>query len=449
MRNGSTVARCAGLWALLSVCACGKEDAPGAPPWSEDDGSIPEDDAGDDAAEADSGEPEDAGVPGPDGGELSQCEGEVLEFRAANASGRPFSAAQSGNVTHLVYLVPSAGGSYESPAAQGLRYVSFETKGAASEPEDVANVGADSYARTRDPSVVARSGAVDLFYTSNQDGPYELYHKELSAPGAEATRETTNTDRNEFAPVAARFSGELAVVYSDEPSELSEPGAVGFKFAASTPEELTPASFGIRASRLAFAELGSGGAVAFVSELEDGTGIYLQGVSADGTPRADPATLSERIGGASGVSLARGREGAAVVYTEVPSGTFHQLRFRNVEASGKPSATVRALTSGNQDLRDIALAAYSHGYVIAYRRMGGPASAQASIYLMFVDVEGNIGGTRLVRAATANGRGVEVLVANDGRLIVVWSDTEQVTNPSTQLTETELRVRAARLLCAL
>jgi hypothetical protein len=41
------------------------------------------------------------------------------------------------------------------------------------------------------------------------------------------------------------------------------------------------------------------------------------------------------------------------------------------------------------------------------------------------------------------------MVANDGRLIVIWSDTEQVTNPSTERTETELRVRAARLLCAL
>jgi hypothetical protein len=448
MRNG-TVAASVGLWALLSLGACGEEGAPSAPPGPEDDGSLPESDAGDDAA-ADSGEPEqDAGAPDVDAGELSQCEGDVLEFPAANAPGRPFSAAQSGNLTQLVYLVPAGGGSYGSSMAQGLRYVSFETTGAASEPEDAANVGVASYAKTRDPTLAARGGTLDLFYVSNQDGPYELYHKELSAPGAEAARETTNTGRNEFVPVAARFGGKLAVAYSDEPAQPSVPGAVAFKFAASEPGELTPESFGARASRLAFAELGSGGAVAFVSEIEDGAGIYLQSVSADGAPRGGPATLSERVGGASGVSLAPGREGSAVVYTEVPSGTIHQLRFRNVDADGQPSATVRALTSANQDLREIALAAYSHGYVIAYRRMGGPGSAQASIYLMFVDAEGNVGGTRLVRAATASGRGIDVMVANDGRLIVVWSDTEQVTNPSTERTETELRVRAARLLCAL
>jgi hypothetical protein len=449
MRNG-TVAAGVGLWALLlSLGACGEEGAPEPPPWPDDDGSTPEDDAGEDA-EADGAEPEeDAGAPEPDAGELSQCEGDVLEFPAANAPGRAFSAAQSGNLTQLVYLVPSGGGSYGASTAQGLRHVSFETTGVASEPEDAANVGIASYAKTRDPTLVVRGTTLDLFYASNQDGPYELYHKELSAPDAEATRETTNTGRNEFVPVAARFGGELAVVYSDEPAQPSLPGAVAFKFAASAPAELTPESFGIRASRLAFAELGSGGAVAFLSELKDGAGIYMQSLAADGAPRGGPATLSEHIGGASGVSLARGRQGSAVVYTEVPSGTSHQLRFRNVDDEGQPSSTVRALTSANQDLRDIALATYSHGYVVAYRRMGGPESAQASIYLMFVDGEGNVGGTRLVRAATAGGRGIDVMVANDGRLIVIWSDTEQVTNPSTERVETELRVRAARLLCAL
>jgi hypothetical protein len=155
------------------------------------------------------------------------------------------------------------------------------------------------------------------------------------------------------------------------------------------------------------------------------------------------------VGSASGVSIARGRSGAAVVYTEVPSGAVHQLRFRSVEADGQPGSIIRALTTANQDLRDIAVAAYSHGYVIAYRRMGGPQSVPASVYLMFVDSEGNVGGTRLVRAATPSGYGMAVMVANDGRLIVVWSDTEQVTNPSTGRRETELRVRAARLLCAL
>jgi hypothetical protein len=439
-----------GVGALLCAGACAGKDAPGAPPLDED-GSLPSDDAGDadagEDAEADGAEP-DADTES-DGGELSQCEGDLLEFPAANAPGRAFSAVLNGNLTQLVYLVASGGGTLGASTAQGLRRVSFDTLGDPSEPEDVVNVGPESYVKTRDPTLVVRGDALDLFYTSNQDGPYELYHKDLAASDVPATRETTNMGRNEFGPVAASFGGEAAVVYSDQPAQLNQPGAVAFKLAGGEPGELTPASFGIHAAQLAFAELGAGGAAAFVSDLRDSAGIYYQGISADGSPSGDPQTLTERIGSASSVSLARGRDGSAVAYTEVPSGTIHQLRFRSIDAGGTLNDRVRALTSANQDLRDIALAAYSHGYVIAYRRIGGAQSAPASIYLMFVDADGNLGGTRLVRAATPSGYGIAVMVANDGRLIVIWADTEQVTDSNTGRTETELRVRAARLLCAL
>jgi MFS family permease len=150
------------------------------------------------------------------------------------------------------------------------------------------------------------------------------------------------------------------------------------------------------------------------------------------------------------VAVAAGRDGGgALVYTETPAGSIHQLRFRSIAADGQVNDAVRSLTTANQDVLDLALSAYSHGYVIAYRRLGGASDGAATIYLMFVDADGNFSGTRLVRSASNTGRGMKVMVANDGRLIVVWSDAESVTNATTQRTETELRVRAARLLCAL
>jgi hypothetical protein len=434
--------------ALLSAGACGEQDTPAAPSWPEEDAEVPLEDAGDEDAELDAGPEADADVPEQDAGELSQCEGDVLEFPAANAPGRPFSVAQRSNLTHLVYLVAAGGGTLGSPAAQGLRYVSFETTGEPSDPRDVANAGVASYAKTRDPSLVVRGEEVDLVYTSNQDGPYELYHTQLTAE-APAERETENMGRNEFGASAASLDGALALVYSDEPPQLSAAGALAFKFAGEPALELLPESFGIRATALSFAELAGGGALAFISPLADGAGIYLQRLSAAGQPRSEPLALSVQLGSASSVDLARGRSGAAVVYTEVPSGAIHQLRFRKLDDEGQPSGPVRALTSANQNLLEVALTNYSHGYVIAYRRTGGPESAAASIYLMFVDADGNLGGVRLVRTATPSGRGIDVMVANDGRLIVVWSDTEQVTDPRTQRRETELRVRAARVLCAL
>jgi hypothetical protein len=451
MRNGWAGAAWLGLVGLLLMVGCGEKNAPGGPSWPEEDGSLPESDAGDAQAEEDTGDGEpDAGEPDAgDGGELSQCEGDVLEFPAANAPGRSFSAALSGNRAHLVYLVASGGGSLGSSRAQGLRRVSFDTTGEPTEPVDIVNVGIDTYWKTRDPALLADGDALELFYSSNQDGAFELYHKDLEADTA-PVRETSNAGRNEFASAANGFGGKAAVVYSDEAAQTDAPSAITFKYPGEEAKELIAESAGYHASRLALAAMEAGGALAFVSDLEDSAGIYLQRLSAAGDAEGELTTLSEQIGAASSVAIAKGRQsGGAVVYTVAPGGAIHQLRFRSIDASGEPSAPARSLTSANQDLLDVALASYSHGYVVAFRRLGGAASAAASIYLMFVDADGNVSGTRLVRSASASGRGMQVMVANDGRLIVVWSDTETVTDPETQRTETELRVRVARVLCAL
>jgi len=169
-----------------------------------------------------------------------------------------------------------------------------------------------------------------------------------------------------------------------------------------------------------------------------------------GAPTGTLTTLTTQIGGTSAVDIAKGKDGAgAIIYTEAPAGAVHQLRFREIDETGKISSSIRNLTNANQNLRDISIAAYSHGFVIAYRRVGGLPDAQASIYLQFVDEMGNISGTRLVTKAALTGGGLKVLVANDGRLIVLWAETETTMNPISMKTEIGLRVYAARLVCAM
>jgi hypothetical protein len=392
----------------------------------------------------------DGGPPRIDAGDISECEGDILEFKAARAVGRPLTAAIAGNRVHLVYVVPAI--TTAATNNTGLRYVPFDTTGEAGMARDVVNVGVDAYYGTRDPSLVAGPDKIELFYTSNAEGPYELFYTELTGTAA-PSRETTNTGRNEYALAAGLFGDGAAVAYSDEPIDSKLPGVLALKLPGMPASELVPAASGYRAAQVAFAQIGSSGArrgvAAFLSDLSSKPGVFALPVASNGAPAGALVTLTTSVGGASAVDVGRNRDGrGAVLWTETPAGSIHQLRFRSIAEDGTINSAARALTTGNQDLRDFSVAAYSHGYVVAYRRVAGVLGQAASIWLLFLDPDGNASGTRLVHTASVSGGGLKVLVANDGRLVVLWADTENALNPSTMQTETVLKVRAARLSCA-
>jgi hypothetical protein len=457
---------------VIGSAACGDGGkAPGFLPDDEDADVPPDDgdagdaseelDAGTDAEASDSGtldgEVSDAGdVDGSapvDAGDISECEGDLLEFSAARATGRPLSAGISGNRVHLVYVVPSGGGTSANNVAQGLRYVPFDSTGDPLMGSDVANVGIDTYARTRDPALVVGPSKIELFYTSNAAGPYELFYMDLTGTAPTATRETTNS-RNEYALAAGLFGEGAIVAYSNEPVGVTVGGALALQLPGMASTELVPEASGYHPAQIAFTQVGSSGqrhgVAAFLSDASGKPGIFAIPVAGDGTADGALVTLTTQIGGASSVDLTRGKDGkGALIWTETPAGSIHQLRFRSIAEDGTIDSSVRALTTGNQDLRDISIAQYSGGYVVAYRRVGGVLGQAASIYLLFIDSEGNRSGTRLVHTASLSGGGLKVLVANDGRLIVLWADTESVVNPTTKQTETALKVRAARLNCAI
>jgi len=376
----------------------------------------------------------------------------VLHFPAARSVGRPFSAALVGNKTHLVYVVPSGGGSSGNNTAQGLRYVSFDTTTDPGAPVDLVNVGIDTYSLTRDPALLARGQFLDLIYSAANGSAFDLYSKDVTAETG-PVQETSGGNRIESAGVLGVLGSDLGMVYSADSPSANMPAGIFFKLPGMSPQEVVAESAGYHAAQLAFMGFGDSsprGVIGFLSDLATKPGIFAQSISASGAPTGTLTTLTTQIGGTSAVDIAKGKDGAgAIIYTEAPAGAVHQLRFREIDETGKISSSIRNLTNANQNLRDISIAAYSHGFVIAYRRVGGLPDAQASIYLQFVDEMGNISGTRLVTKAALTGGGLKVLVANDGRLIVLWAETETTMNPISMKTEIGLRVYAARLVCAM
>lgn len=466
MQNVRAAAFRLAFFSLVSLSACGDDKAEPQPYDDEDahirmrDASI---EAGPDAGPLDGGSEEASVEDGavPDGSAVSECTGDTLELKVANGPGRPFSAAIHKNRVHVAYAVPAGGKPYADSTLQGLRYVWFDTTGVLSDPVDVVSAGNDDYNITRDPALVARAVGsntqLDLFYTSNETNAYELFYKDLTANSA-PEQQTSNaaTQRNELYTVAAPFQGGSGALYSDETTVVA-PGAVALLKGKNTAPVTLVGETDMHATALAFGELAAGATFGFVSSfpsLQDTSkaksGIFAQALSSAGTPVGPLTTLSTQIGGRSQIDIAtlpgdNGAQNGAVFFTEAPGSADHQLRFRELDRTGAFVAATRNLTSSNIDLHEFAVAPYSRGYVIAFRRTGGVANYPASIYLMFIDAQGNESGKRLVRGVTGSAGGLEVLVANDGRIVVVWADTEQVT--SDNKTVTELRMRAARLTC--
>lgn len=438
------------LVALVST-ACGDDKKPSAAPsgngGSGNGGNTRDDDAGP-LSDAGAGDAGDAGqTPVVD----IECEiegGAPLSFDARRApDGAAFSVSVQGNTAHLVIATKACGTTH-----QALSYVKFDTTGDASDPVVLAGSDIDCWSAREPVVLTSDTGAAWLYYTANPFGLYtslELHRKNLISED-EPELLGTNNDNELFLSGAQINKGDLPFfVYANTSTATRDPTAVsmGSRRVGKIESLLLKADDGFHPSQTAVGSYGregekSLGVVAWLSDLEpDSVGVYLRTTDEEGKAAGDIVQLNgdvetEILGGAGNVDLAGQTVGGAVVYTVKPA-TFQEVRFRAIDENGEVGERVN-LTRGQQNVRDVSIAPYAKGYVVAYRRVGGQAGVMGSLELIFVDDAGRVGGTRRVGEATSDGRGVKVLVANDGRLVLVWQDTDGE----------GAKVRAARLKCS-
>jgi hypothetical protein len=430
---------------LLGLCACGNAKSP--PPSSilDDDASIDEPDA---EPQADAGsEPENDGGGEVDAGELigdDQCTGDVFRFDAVRSAGRRLSLLVHGGSAHLVYPTPSCDGTSARSLNQALSHVSLGVTGAPSEPRTLVN-GA-SCAITRDPALYADGDALRLFYTTNAWGSYELSSVGV-LDDAPTPVQVTSQAGNEFDTAVAEIGGKARGFFSRE-----APGSAGS--AAAPIVSVAEAAFtdtlaaNARVSELAASPLldKSFGAIAYPSLMSSAPGVYLTLVDGTGAATAQPVQLTSALGAGSAAALAWNDDGGAVIYSEVPGGSAHQLRFRAIDRTGAVGAPVK-LTTGNQDLRDLAFAPFKGGYLAAYRRTSAGEGLSASMRLLFVDEQGNVEMNGYVADASSTEGSTQLAIAeDDDTFFVAWSNVESDTDASGNPVTVE-RVSLARFRC--
>jgi hypothetical protein len=158
--------------------------------------------------------------------------------------------------------------------------------------------------------------------------------------------------------------------------------------------------------------------------------IQLQLLDGTGAAKGAPLQLSQAASSATNVALSTRRvpggtrQVGAAVFSEAPLGARHQqIAFRSFEANGTLGPVAR-ITHGDRDARNVGIAPFADGYVVAFRVLSGSGRPNPVVQLAFVNVQGRAaaGGERLLTDASSSGGDIKVITASDGRLIVAFTD---------------------------
>jgi hypothetical protein len=437
----STRPRHALLLLSVSLLACDEEDAPTMAWVGFDAGSgTPMRDAST-PLDASRHEPEvaDAAMALDPGAE---CAGDVHTFHAARVEGRAFSTALSGNRLYLAHLVPTCGGSLGQSSAQGLVLVSMLSNGVAEAPRPLIHAGATDCLVTRTPALaVDKAGALSVFYAAN--GSASAGQQLFVQDGKDAAAKPVQLTMEDATPV------EDLVVRIDNTQVVeslhARGGAIRATRVGEAPRELVGAGAGYRITQLAASGIGTAStdllaAAAWVSASVSAPGSFLQLYDERG-PRAQPVLLSPTLRSESSVALATQHTRGAVVYSD-ESGSLFLRTLERDQTLGEP---VR-LTSNNQSVGDVAIVRYGIGYAVAFRSTA-LGSRQTVVRLLVSDELGNQARPRFIALARPDGKGLELRLANDGRLILSWVDPSTVEDPATGRDQLESTVKVARLTC--
>ncbi len=415
------------LLALLFAAGCGDDGDDTASPI--DSGFHPID-AGLDARASDAADLDAAsadGAPNDAGGLGSECtvEGDLLSLPIEQPGERAWTALVAGDRAHVAYVVASCTGLGAATGTQ-IVYMNFASTGPFGSAQTLTPDPEGQCHLRRSPALaVGTGGGLDAYFTANTSGSYELYRQDvaLSMQPQRLTDDPEGAFDSELGTVAAPFGGSALLAYVNQ-TAIGAPGQLVTRRPGLAENEIVAASTGEAPARLTLLDWPNGsiaGVLGWVSDIAGAESVRYQRLTIAGAPAGAPVELSTAVGQLSELAFAANSQRAAVVYT-IQNDSIAELRFRALAQDGQPAAGEVKLTSANRSVEGPSIALYSQGYVVAFREIPAAPEAAASLRLMFVDADGQVGGERRLATAARGGSGSAVFVMNDGRLIVLWSD---------------------------
>jgi hypothetical protein len=419
---------CAG--SLLGA-GCGDDVRPPMPPrdmailFDAGDGGT----VGEDGGEGDAGG--DGAVPIADGGMgVCRVEGAPLKLTedVIDRSVRLVDVAVSG--TTFLVTWPDA----RSAVTDAFAYV--WPSGAASGTEVRLS---DDFAPTRDLRVVGRAGGFTVAWIDTSAGSFELFTRAVSpagTPEGPARRITNNALREDTPALARLVDGSVLTAWVESDGLGGAPVVRVVPLDAAASPVGTPVTVSVPSRVPRDPALGALGAGAALAWSEDGN-VYLQPLSAMGALVGTAGRLNTEANALGAPSLALGDTGGGVAFGVLVGGARQEARMRTVARSGATDGPESILTPPPDPGGEPSLAPFATGYVAAYRTSSG-GTGNGTIRLSFATALGEFAGDLEVAATGSTlGSSPRLAVAPDGRIVVVWMETDTAT----------ATFRAARVVC--
>jgi len=452
MRLPSPFRRASFVWVVGSLCAgallavaalvgttlgagCGDDTRPPLPPSGDmailfDAGDLADGGmSGDDGGDADAGD--DAAVPIADGG-MGMCRVEGAPVKLADdivdRSVRLVDVAVSGS-TFLVTWPDARGGVTDA----------FAYAWPSGAPAGTEVRLSDDFAPTRDVRITARSGGFTAAWIDTSAGSFELFTRALGpagTPEGPARRITSNMLREDTPALARLVDGSVLAAWVESDGLGGAPVVRTVPLDATASPVGTPTTIAVP-SRVprepALGALGDGAALAW---SEDGT-VYLQPLTAAGAVTRSVERINTEANASGAPSLALGDTGGGVAFGVLVGGVRQEARMRTVARTGVPDGAEDILTRPPDPGGEPAIAPFATGYVAAYRISSG-GTGSGTIRIAFATALGSFaGGLEVAATGSTLGSSPRVAVAPDGRILIVWMETDSTT----------ATFRAARVVC--
>lgn len=410
------------LAGALALLGCNDEDPPSYV--GLDGGNRPLDGGSDARLDAAA----DGALDGGDASVRSECivEGEVLALPIEEQTDRAWSAVSTGMTVHVAYAVATCGG---VGAAHGTRidHLSFESTGPFGAPVTVSSDSDGQCRMRRSPALaLSPSGTPELYFSTRVEDAIELYRTTLApmAPLVQLSEDAAGVADAELFTVATRFGDGPLLAYVNQRA-VGAPAQLVTRRPGQPENEIVSFAAGQAPSRLALIAIPEGtsaGLLGWVSERANAFTLRLQPLAPSGAISGAPYELTREVGGGSAIALAATATRAAAVYT-VQRGSRAELRFQPLDRAGRPLIAPVDVTGAGVSVSAPSIAPLAQGYVIAHREVV-PGSDQPPGLKLTVTSERHVVAERRLGDAAPSGGSSQIIVMNDGRLVVLWSDAD-------------------------
>ena len=400
----------------------------------------------DSGPERDASEPEDAALPrdagmvpdtgSPDEGLVGSCAIDANKIFSVTQRNEPFvGALLAVDPVQSMFALP-----YVGPQAGCLDVVNVTMiKGGSQGGDPTTMVAFDECALIKETTALSLNRAWLVATVDSRQPPFDVWVQRYDPAQGElgdAVR-VSNAAAVEtaLAMTTLRSSQNALIAWADESTEgnsvnvrvLGPDGSV-----SGEPVRIDESST-LRFRGLSLAPLGTEGAagLAYWRYSSDFTTsqIVFRPLAANGAPTRDAWVLASNAGPAASVDLTTDPTFGGVVYSVAEGSQGRQVWFQRIDDTGQAAAA----TSGpgrSPALRvvdppykgiDVAVAKLRAGYVIAYRALPAANEPRAEIRLFFLDRNGAVIGESDVAYTSEAGGRVAIEAANDGRVVIGWS----------------------------